>query len=102
MGMYVLTTEFFGYLKMPGEYSSLAEAINQAVNWKLKTIVNHVPIPASEFITRDNSTPTDTVGMDKVSYHCFHIEDCSAVESNSLIDHFDFEKWHAMISFHCI
>jgi collagen beta-1,O-galactosyltransferase len=66
MGMYVLTTEFFGYLKMPGEYSSLAEAINQAVNWKLKTIVNHVPIPASEFITRDNSTPTDTVGMDKV------------------------------------
>ena len=38
MGMYILNTEPFGYLSMPKEYSSLNEAINETVNWKLKTI----------------------------------------------------------------
>lgn len=36
--MYVLNTEFFGYLLKPQEYDSLNKAINETINWKLKTL----------------------------------------------------------------
>ncbi|XP_019853920.1 PREDICTED: procollagen galactosyltransferase 1-like isoform X2 [Amphimedon queenslandica] len=51
IGMYILNTDVFGYLLKTGEYASLEHAIRETDNWKLKTIVNHYPVPVSQFIS---------------------------------------------------
>ena len=41
VGMYVLNTEYFGHLLRPNTYSSLQEAANAFLNFKLQTLGRH-------------------------------------------------------------
>ena len=38
LGMFVINTEHFSHMLKPEAYSSLREAANEFINWKLKTL----------------------------------------------------------------
>ena len=44
VGMYVLNTEYFGHLLRPNTYSSLQEAANAFLNFKLQTLGRHIKV----------------------------------------------------------
>lgn len=65
LGIFVLNTEFFGYLIRPISYHSLEYAADVFLNFKLKTLVNHPPVPYSEHVSPSNKEP-ENLNLDAV------------------------------------
>jgi collagen beta-1,O-galactosyltransferase len=65
VAMFVCNFEPFGYIIKPESHSSVEAAAKRFIDFKVETLVNHPPIPSSQFIP-PLSQSKDNMGLDAV------------------------------------